>query len=298
MTSFLTFTEESVFASENNETRRLESVENITKQQNIVLNTTQRLYFFGDAELASVEITPNRLRLNNLQLLVAEQRVLLIKNLSENLPITVRYAKIPYVKIYPEQLTLKPCESIEVQVIVTPSVIGKVIKHIGFDLLYRAHKNVGYTVVGNTEIPFSFKSKAITKTPAPKCPLLKYPFTTNAVGFMAGDVKFNSSAPSRTTTIVSKKPLHSIKTDEKLKKIKKKDYELTNKKMLLLTDMKCEECTLVKCKEEKHPSFIPLTASELYKIKIFPRHIKIGKVCRGFRYHGLLFTMFRYISVQ
>lgn len=57
-----------------------------------------------------------------------------------------------------------------------------------------------------------------------------------------------------------------------------KDYDLSNKKLLLLKDMKFEDCVKTKPHPEKHPSFIPLTAFQLYKIKIYPRDIRIGKV--------------------
>lgn len=151
------------------------------------------IYLHGEAETPHLTTIPTEFTLIDLDIDVEVKRVLMIKNQSKRLPITLKYNKVPYVFIKPPIITVEARTDLEIEIYFKVAKIGQINTKISFDLLHENKLEKNYQCVGKFDVPLKMNVNAKTKTPKPKFNMGITPMCTNEVGFLTDDVRFNTA---------------------------------------------------------------------------------------------------------
>ncbi|CAH1183511.1 unnamed protein product [Phaedon cochleariae] len=178
-------------------------------------NISLRVCLYGEIEEASVQLIPDALDIDQLVVGQSYMRTFTMKNKSNSTPIAFRYDKVACIEMDPNELCLKPNGSTDISVIIKPSRIGQVENKIGLKLFHQ-NKQGSKFQVGNAFLCIKYVATIDTSIGRPPMTKPRFnmgitPALTNEVGFLVGDVRFNSEI---------KKPIQAI-VDGKLKCFKK-----------------------------------------------------------------------------
>ncbi|XP_022901748.2 cilia and flagella-associated protein 47-like [Onthophagus taurus] len=165
-----------------------------SKSHEITEKDMIRLHLCGVAETPAVKIIPDEICLPNLYLQKTEIRVLELRNLSANLPIILRYRKIPFVNLESASFYLNALESKEIAVTIVPQQLGMITSKLVFDLLYYdLPKEEQPKVIGEISINVILVVRCLTAHPKPEINKGLDPNYIRDVGKYCHDLKFSSS---------------------------------------------------------------------------------------------------------
>lgn len=142
------------------------------------------------------------------------ERVLLIRNNCQQLPIIVQYKKVAFIDVIPSSKELKPEESIELTVVICPRNIGVEKQRIRFNLLFKPDDQSTCNV-GSLNIPICFKCITEKKETTPEFNMGITPVMFGEVGRHVEDIRFNTaSVKLPKLSIVDEERFRKIGTDE------------------------------------------------------------------------------------
>lgn len=108
---------------------RTSTIESLDKKKALILEQLMeekliRICLHGIAEVAAINLLPNALNYGKMMVGESSTREVRITNQSHILPIYIRYIKIQYLQMTPEEFVLEPKKSREVAFKLQPYLVG------------------------------------------------------------------------------------------------------------------------------------------------------------------------------
>lgn len=164
-----------------------------------------RLCLYGEIERASVQLRPDALEAPNLKTMEVTTFTFNVKNNSKQLPITVKYNKLPGIEMIPSVVYLQPDGNKDVELLLKPSQVGKFEINIRLSLVYLNEDNVS-SELGISYIKLNYSAvmcdKSLVKTKPYFNPGIT-PTITHEVGFLVEGIRFNSNIEKPRQAVVS-----------------------------------------------------------------------------------------------